>query len=115
MTLKAVSDLVCDHEVKEVTDTKEISFLGAQLGKKSRCYGRRREPRLPVHMIAQGQPGRALLLRTGSKTYWGWVRLTPWFETRPWRDLVGAQDAAIASSLAERSSDATTRNRDTSD
>jgi type IV secretory pathway TraG/TraD family ATPase VirD4 len=114
-TLKAVSDLIGDHEVTEVTDTKEMSFFGTQLGKKSRSYTRRRESRLPVHTIAQGQPGRALILRTGSRTYWRWVRLTPWFEARPWRDLVGVQGAAAVSPLAEGSPDATTRNRGTSD
>jgi type IV secretion system protein VirD4 len=96
VTLKAISDLVGDHEVIEVTDTKQMSFFGAQSGKKSRSYTRRREPRLPVHNIAQGQPRRALLLRTGSQTYWRWVRLTPWFEAQPWRELVGAQNATTA-------------------
>jgi type IV secretion system protein VirD4 len=110
VTLKAVSDLVGDHEVEAVTDSRELTFFGAQLGKRSRSYGRRREPRLPVHVIAQGQPGHALLLRTGARTYWKWIRLTPWFESHPWRDLV---DTQRPSTVAEGSPHAASRTRDT--
>lgn len=107
-TLKAVSELVGDHEVKVVTDTREALRFGARPKtskggnpglRVQRAYSTRREPRLPVHMITEGQPGHALLLRTG--TPWTWVRLTPWFDTRPWRDLVGARGAPNGSSSAE--------------
>jgi type IV secretion system protein VirD4 len=107
-TLKAVSELVGDHEVKVVTDTRQVLRLGARptTNKRGnsglrvqRAYSTRREPRLPVNLIAEGQPGHALLLRTGKP--WTWVRLTPWFDTPPWRDLVSARGAQNGSSSAE--------------
>ena len=122
VTLKAVSDLVGDHEVEVVSDTKEASIWGSRLGKKpdsggdrgwrvQRTYSRRREPQLPVHVIAQGQPGHALLLRTGMP--WTWMRLTPWYEARPWRHLADAPAPATISSPPEGSPDGTAWNRRT--
>jgi hypothetical protein len=127
-TLKAVSDLVGDHDVETVSVTKEspswwsgrrteqgrgdsnrltqhtVSRQGDGGRRVQRTYSRRREPQLPVHMIAQGQPGRALLLRTGMP--WSWVRLTPWFERQPWRQLAAAPGPATVSPRAEGSPDA---------
>jgi len=43
--------------------------------------------RLPVDVIARGQPGRALALDARNRI--GWVGLTPAHYHRPWRDLLG--------------------------
>ncbi len=43
--------------------------------------------RLPVDVIARGQPGQALALDARNRI--GWVGLTPAHHHRPWRDLLG--------------------------
>jgi len=39
--------------------------------------------RLPVDVAGRGEPGMALVVDEGNR--FGWVRLTPWFATEPWR------------------------------
>jgi type IV secretory pathway TraG/TraD family ATPase VirD4 len=39
--------------------------------------------RLPVDVVARGQTGMALVVDERNRM--GWVRLTPWFATEPWR------------------------------
>jgi type IV secretory pathway TraG/TraD family ATPase VirD4 len=39
--------------------------------------------RLPVDVVARGEPGMALVVN--EKNTMGWVGLTPWFENEPWR------------------------------
>jgi hypothetical protein len=42
--------------------------------------------RLPVDVVGRGEPGMALVV--GERNTMGWVRLTPWFTTEPWRSAV---------------------------
>jgi type IV secretion system protein VirD4 len=46
--------------------------------------------RLPVDVVARGQPGAALAL--DSRNRLGWVQLTPAHATWPWRELVSSRD-----------------------
>ena len=39
--------------------------------------------RLPVDVVARGEAGMALVVDERNRM--GWVRLTPWFATEPWR------------------------------
>jgi len=39
--------------------------------------------RLPVDVVARGEPGMALVVDERNRM--GWVRLTPWFGSEPWR------------------------------
>jgi type IV secretion system protein VirD4 len=48
-----------------------------------------RRRRLPVDIAGRGQPGMALVI--DERNYMGWVRLTPWFSTEPWRSAGPAQ------------------------
>ncbi len=46
--------------------------------------------RLPVDVVARGESGMALVV--DERNHMGWVRLTPWFATEPWRSVaVGPQ------------------------
>jgi type IV secretion system protein VirD4 len=42
--------------------------------------------RLPVDVVARGAPGLGLMVDERNRL--GWVRLTPWFATDPWRAIV---------------------------
>ena len=44
--------------------------------------------RLPVDVIARGQPGMGLVV--DDRNQMGWIRLTPWFAAEPWRSTVSA-------------------------
>ncbi len=39
--------------------------------------------RLPVDVVGRGEPGMALVMN--ERNAMGWIRLTPWFATEPWR------------------------------
>lgn len=49
--------------------------------------------RLPVDVIGRGQPGMALVVDERNRM--GWVRLTPWFATEPWRTRALKRDRVI--------------------
>jgi type IV secretory pathway TraG/TraD family ATPase VirD4 len=46
-------------------------------------------PRLPVDVVARGQTGMALVVDERNRM--GWVRLTPWFASEPWRTALGPE------------------------
>jgi type IV secretory pathway TraG/TraD family ATPase VirD4 len=50
--------------------------------------------RLPVDVLARGQPGMAVVV--DERNQMGWVRLTPWFATEPWRSAALGDDLARA-------------------
>jgi type IV secretory pathway TraG/TraD family ATPase VirD4 len=50
-------------------------------------------PRLPVDVIGRGHPGMALVVDERNRM--GWIRLTPWFATEPWRTLALGRDRVI--------------------
>ncbi len=98
-TLEALSALAGEEEVP----TRSVSApvprpggLGAALSRVvlgSRARGAPPEPtvttstvmrrRLPVDVVARGQTGMGLVV--DERNHMGWVRLTPWFSTEPWR------------------------------
>ncbi|HLN42551.1 MAG TPA: type IV secretory system conjugative DNA transfer family protein [Acidimicrobiales bacterium] len=51
--------------------------------------------RLPVDVVARGQSGMALVVDERNRM--GWVRLTPWFATEPWRSA--ALDPGLGTGL----------------
>ena len=46
--------------------------------------------RLPVDVVARGETGMALVVDERNRM--GWVRLTPWFATEPWRSAALGPD-----------------------
>ncbi|HVC69884.1 MAG TPA: type IV secretory system conjugative DNA transfer family protein [Acidimicrobiales bacterium] len=51
--------------------------------------------RLPVDVVGRGEPGMALVV--DERNAMGWVRLTPWFSSEPWRSVVrGAERVPAA-------------------
>jgi len=48
--------------------------------------------RLPVDVVARGEPGMALVVDERNRM--GWVRLTPWFASEPWRSAARGPEAA---------------------
>jgi len=47
--------------------------------------------RLPVDVVARGETGMALVVDKRNRM--GWVRLTPWFATEPWRSVALGPEA----------------------
>ena len=45
--------------------------------------------RLPVDVVGRGEPGMALVVN--ERNVMGWVRVTPWFATEPWRSAAGRE------------------------
>jgi type IV secretory pathway TraG/TraD family ATPase VirD4 len=86
-TLQAISTLAGEHEVEKVAEQRPGRWSG-DASKRSRTYSKQREPRLPVENISTGQERKAVLFRTGRS--WTWIRLTPWFDSLPWRSVVAA-------------------------
>ncbi|MHB8682026.1 MAG: type IV secretory system conjugative DNA transfer family protein [Acidimicrobiales bacterium] len=107
-TLESLSALGGDEEV---ATTSLSAPLGAPAGVGARLYGRamsavggmawrgggmeprpsvtvssRQQRRLPVDELARGRHGEALVVDDRNRM--GWARLTPWFRTEPWRNMV---------------------------
>ncbi len=97
-TLEALSALAGEEEVP----TRSVSTpLARPGGVGAACSGGPRSPgparrprptvttatvmrhRLPVDEAARGRPGMALVVDERNRM--GWVHLTPWFATEPWR------------------------------
>ncbi len=58
--------------------------------------------RLPVDVVARGEPGMALVVDERNRM--GWVPLTPWFATEPWRSAaLGPERRSSATRPAGRS------------
>ncbi len=105
-TLKSISELAGEHDVTVVSESQ---IKGKPLLAKDRTAGKLRavrslsssrertytkqprpEPQLPVSVIAQGQDGKVLLLRSGQDRVpaWTFIRYTPWYCSSPWREVV---------------------------
>lgn len=85
-TLESLSSLAGDVELptRTVSSTRGVG-RGRQTSLSTSSVFRRR---LPVDVIARGQPGAALALDARNRL--GWVGLTPAHATWPWRDLLGS-------------------------
>ena len=93
--------------IADMATLEALSALGGEVEVASRTVGAAAGPdgrvrpsttvsgvlrrRLPVDVIARGQPGRALALDARNRI--GWVELTPAHQHRPWRELL-ARSAA---------------------
>jgi len=106
-TLEALSSLAGEQEVRTQSVSTPVAVggsvaraaLGAVLGSSRRSVPsgptvatsvvlRRR---LPVDVVARGQRGMGLVV--DDRNQMGWIRLTPWFATEPWRSTVlGARE-----------------------
>ncbi len=115
-TLEAISSLAGEEEVR----TRSVSApvpgargVGAVLGRLvlgPRAQRGEQVPtmttstvmrrRLPVDVVARGETGRALVVDERNRM--GWVQLTPWFATEPWRSAALGLERAVASPSRER-------------
>jgi len=86
-TLEAVSLISGEHDVPtvSVTDAPRRRGLAGLRRNKTRTVSMRKERILPVDAIAQGLPGRILGLE-GARA--GFLQMTPWYSTSPWREAV---------------------------
>ncbi len=109
-TLEAISSLAGEEEVR----TRSVSApvpgprgVGAVLGRLvlgPRAQRAEQVPtmttstvlrrRLPVDVVARGEAGMALVVDERNRM--GWVRLTPWFATEPWRSAALAPERAVS-------------------
>jgi type IV secretory pathway TraG/TraD family ATPase VirD4 len=103
-TLQALSALAGEEEVA----TRSVSIpavpggwtaaAGQVLGRARSSpvptvtIGTRREPRLAVDALGRGRPGMAMVIDEGNRM--GWVGLTPWFASEPWRTMVEGRERA---------------------
>ncbi len=87
-TLRAFSELSGHHEV-----------LHSQMGSNRDAKGRRttstsishqRQERLGIDSVAQGQPGRGLVLDAQNQL--GWIDLSPAYRDEPWRSLIATRE-----------------------
>jgi type IV secretion system protein VirD4 len=97
-TLQALSALAGEEEVL----TRSVSApampggwtaaVGRLLGRSGLApaptvtTGTRRQPRLAVDALGRGRPGMAMVVDERNRM--GWVGLTPWFASEPWRTMV---------------------------
>jgi type IV secretion system protein VirD4 len=115
-TLEAISSLAGEQEVR----TRSVSApvpgprgVGAVLGRLvlgPRAQRGEQVPtmttstvmrrRLPVDVVARGETGMALVVDERNRM--GWVRLTPWFATEPWRSAALGPERAVAAVPRER-------------
>jgi len=86
-TLRAISARCGDVEVAVRSDTSGQSHGHASSRSRSVTWSTRRQPRLGVDAIAEGQPGQALVV--GGPRPPVTVQVTPWFMWEPWRSLAG--------------------------
>jgi len=101
-TLEALSALAGEEEVSTRSLSMPVTGAGSGLARVAdrllRGAGRRGpDPvpsvttstvlrrRLPVDVVGRGETGMALVMN--ERNAMGWVRLTPWFATEPWRTL----------------------------
>jgi type IV secretion system protein VirD4 len=98
-TLEALSALAGEEELHTRSVSAPVASPGGMSAVLSRLVlgprAQRAEPvstvttstvmrrRLPVDVVARGETGMALVVDERNRM--GWVRLTPWFATEPWR------------------------------
>jgi type IV secretion system protein VirD4 len=83
-TLRNLSALAGEHEVATTTLARTVGERGRI--RPSSSIGTVRVPRLPIDAIAQGVPGRALVVNPDKR--FGSVALTPAHARSPWRELL---------------------------
>ncbi|MHB1486171.1 MAG: type IV secretory system conjugative DNA transfer family protein [Acidimicrobiales bacterium] len=118
-TLEALSSLAGSEEamVRSRTFTPSSSWLrrpsgrsasaGSGRGKVTTTHSTRRQPRLPIDVIAQGRPQSALMIDGADRP--SWVHLTPWYSSQPWLDVTWRGAAIDRSSASGRDTPASTR------
>jgi len=86
-TLEAVSLLAGEQEVPVVSVTRgpRRNGLGAFGRGTTRTVSTRKDRILPVDAIARGHPGCMLAIEGAEP---GFVQMTPWFSSSPWREAV---------------------------
>ena len=112
-TLEALSQLAGEEEVQTRSVSAPVREAGPGVGRavlNRMLWGPgRRGPdpapsvttstvlrrRLPVDVVGRGEPGMALVV--DERNAMGWVRLTPWFSSEPWRSVALGADRAPAS------------------
>ncbi len=108
-TLRALSALAGDHEERRVslshplpaptTGARALArrlLLGpdpAGRPRPTRTLAPVHRPRLPVDVLARGQPGHAVLVDPRNRLTT--VRLTPWFAAEPWRSLLDPRSPGL--------------------
>ncbi len=80
-TLQLISALGGETDVPVTSTTRPLSILAPAGASSTTTW--RRQPALPVDMVARGYPGAALAIHATSPV---WVTLTPWWQ-EPWRSL----------------------------
>ena len=106
-TLQALSALAGDEEVptrsvsgpalpgRWTTAAKQL-LGGGRLGRLAPVptvtIGSRREPRLAVDALGRGRPEMAMVVDERNRM--GWVGLTPWFASEPWRTMAQGRTQA---------------------
>jgi type IV secretory pathway TraG/TraD family ATPase VirD4 len=63
---------------------------GRQVPVATVTVGTRLEPRLAVDVLGRGRPGMAMVVDERNRM--GWVGLTPWFASEPWRTMVEGRE-----------------------
>jgi hypothetical protein len=109
-TLQALSALAGEEEVptRSVSAPAPASGWTAMVGRLAGrgglapavatvTVGTRRQPRLAVDGLGRGRPGMALVIDDRNRM--GWVGLTPWFASEPWRTMVLGRDRALPGEL----------------
>lgn len=86
-TLEAISLLAGEREVESLSVSQNLGRrgLGFRHRGTTRTVSKRRERSFPVDSIAVGEPG-CLLGVEGAKP--GFIAMTPWFSTSPWREVI---------------------------
>jgi type IV secretory pathway TraG/TraD family ATPase VirD4 len=102
-TLEAVSLLAGEHEVPTVSISRgpRRNALGALGRGTTRTVSMRKDRILPVDEIARGHRGCVLGIE-GAKP--GFVQMTPWYSSSPWREAVIEGRASVLTRQAELSS-----------
>jgi type IV secretion system protein VirD4 len=90
-TLRDLSAIAGDHELPTTTVGHSVGERGRV--RPSSSVSTVRIPRLPVDVIARGEPGSALVV-SPQKTF-GSVSLTPAHASSPWRELTAAGRAPV--------------------
>jgi type IV secretion system protein VirD4 len=97
-TLRDLSALAGDHELSTTTVSHSVGHRGRL--RPSSSVSTVRVPRLPVDVLARGEPGCARIL-TPERTYRS-VTLTPAHASSPWREMTAAGRARATRGPAER-------------
>jgi type IV secretory pathway TraG/TraD family ATPase VirD4 len=102
-TLEAVSLLAGEHEIPTVSISRgpRRNALGALGRGTTRTVSMRKDRILPVDEIARGHRGCVLGIE-GAKP--GFVQMTPWYSSSPWREAVIEGRASVLTRQAELSS-----------